>query len=134
MAVAIAGRVVTLTLSTAVMPGQTVTLTYTKPSNNAIKDLSGKEADSFTNESVITVPPVEVVVQFAQSSYTVTEGSTVSVTVRLDKDPLRTVVIPIVAAVQGGASAADYSIPINVTFVSGGDSEDLHLHRNGRPG
>ena len=118
-AVAIAGRVVTLTLSTAVMPGQTVTLTYTKPSNNAIKDLSGKEADAFTNQSVITVPPVAVKVQFAQSSYSVNEGSTVNVTVQLDKNPERTVIVPIVAAVQSGASAADYSIPDNVTFNSG---------------
>ena len=119
MAVSIAGRVVTLTLSTAVMPGQTVTLTYTKPSNNAIKDLSGKEADGFTNQSVITVPPVAVKVQFAQSSYSVNEGSTVNVTVQLDKNPERTVIVPIVAAVQSGASAADYSIPDNVTFNSG---------------
>ena len=117
--VSIAGRVVTLTLNTAVMPGQTVTLTYTKPSNDAIKDLSGKEADGFTNESVITVPPVDVRVQFAQSSYSVNEGSTVNVTVQLDKDPDRTVIVPIVAAVQSGASAADYSVPASVTFNSG---------------
>ena len=51
-AVSIAGRVVTLTLGAAVTSGQTVTVSYTKPTTNPIRDLSGKEADAFTDEDV----------------------------------------------------------------------------------
>ena len=118
-AVSISSRVVTLILPTTVTPGQTVTVSYTKPSNNPIKDLSGNEADGFTNESVLTTPPVAVVVQFAQSSYTVDEGSAVAVTVQLDKDPERTVTVPIVASGRGGAGPHDYAVPSDVTFTSG---------------
>ena len=51
-AVAIAGRVATLTLASGVGPEQTATVSYSKPSANPIKDLSGKEADSFTDHAV----------------------------------------------------------------------------------
>ena len=61
-AVSIADRDVTLTLAAAVTPAQTATVTYAKPTSNPIKDLSGKEADAFTDEAVVnlladTTPP-----------------------------------------------------------------------------
>ena len=49
-----------------------------------------------------------------------TEGSTTSVTVRLDADPERTVTIPITATRLDGATRRDYSITGSVTFTSGG--------------
>ena len=51
-AVSISGSVVTLTLANAVTQEQTATLTYEKPMTNPIKDLSGKEADGFTDRTV----------------------------------------------------------------------------------
>ena len=60
--VSISGRVVTLTLGAAVTPDQTVTVTYTEPSNNQIKDLSGLRADGFTDEDV---EPASDVVNFS---------------------------------------------------------------------
>ena len=51
-AVSISGSVVTLTLAAAVTQDQTATVSYAKPSTNPIKDLSGKEADSFTDRTV----------------------------------------------------------------------------------
>ena len=51
-AVSISGSVVTLTLATAVTQEQTATVSYTKPATNKIRDLSGKEADSFTDRTV----------------------------------------------------------------------------------
>ena len=61
-----------------------------------------------------------VVVQFSQSALTVAEGGTQAVTVTLDADPERTVIIPIGATGQGGATAADYSgVPSSVTFSAG---------------
>ena len=51
-AVSIADRDVTLTLAAAVTRAQTATVTYAKPASNPIKDLSGKEADAFTDQAV----------------------------------------------------------------------------------
>ena len=75
-----------------------------------------------TDEAVVSitdddVPSVEV--SFGQGSYTVDEGSAVTVKVKLDADPERTVTIPITKANQGGASGGDYSIAASVTFVPG---------------
>ena len=50
--VSIADNVVTLTLASGVVPAQTVTVSYAKPGSNPIKDLSGKEADGFTDRAV----------------------------------------------------------------------------------
>ncbi len=52
--VAINGNIVTLTLTAAVGQNQSATLSYTKPgqSSNPLQDLSGKEADSFSNMTV----------------------------------------------------------------------------------
>ena len=71
---------------------------------------------------------------FGSAAYTVAESddsdttdvteNTVEVTVTLDADPERTVVIPIEKAHQGGATTADYSgVPQNVTFDSGDTPE-----------
>ena len=76
-AVSVSGSEVTLTVGTAVTTGQTVTVSYAKPTMNPIKDLTGKEADAFTDADVRTAPPVEVTVTFARNSYTVVEGATV---------------------------------------------------------
>ena len=63
---------------------------------------------------------------FEQSSYTVAEGSNVTVKVTLDDDPERTVSIPIDKANQGGASSSDYSgVPSSVTFNSGDTEKTL---------
>ena len=73
-----------------------------------------------TNEAIVSitdddVPSVEV--SFEQGSYTVAEGSTVTVKVQLDADPERTVTIPLTKANQDGATGADYSgVPANVVF------------------
>ena len=60
-------------------------------------------------------------VSFGEPAYTVAEGAGTTVSVKLDADPLNTVVIPLVVTPQGGAtSAQDYSgIPTSVTFNSG---------------
>ena len=61
----------------------------------------------------------QVTVSFGAGAYTVPEGGTVTVTVTLSADPERTVVIPLTATNQGNASAADYSVPLSVTFNTG---------------
>ena len=76
---------------------------------------------SITDDDVPTVS-----VSFEQASYTVAEGSSVSVKVVLDADPERTVTIPITRANQGGASSSDYSgVPRNLSFNSGDTEQTI---------
>jgi len=50
--VVVASKTVTLTLSSAVISTDVVVLAYTVPASNQIKDTSGNQASSFTNQSV----------------------------------------------------------------------------------
>ena len=64
-----------------------------------------------------------VTVGFEHGSYSVAEGASVTVRVRLSAVPERTVTIPISRTNQSGASNSDYSgVPASVTFA-GGDTE-----------
>ena len=68
----------------------------------------------------------EVRVKFTPESYTVAEGEDVAVTVLLNVDPEREVVVPVTATGQGGASASDYSgVPTTLTFSSGETSKSF---------
>ncbi|MCY3913487.1 MAG: fibronectin type III domain-containing protein, partial [Chloroflexi bacterium] len=81
------------------------------------------------SQAVVTIADDDdpaVTVRFGQTSYSATEGSTVTVTVRLSADPERTVEIPITTTNQGGATNADYEgVPPTVTFVSGDTEESF---------
>ena len=80
------------------------------------------------SEETGVVTPLAVAVSFGASTYTVVEGGTVTVTVTLDVDPERTVVIPITATNQGGATNVDYSgVPPDVTFNSGDTSQTVTI-------
>ena len=62
-AVAISGSAVTLTLASAVTDRQTVTVSYTVPTNNRIRDATGNDAAALTDQAVTnnspdTTPPV----------------------------------------------------------------------------
>ena len=68
--------------------------------------------------------PKAVTVAFEHGSYTVSEGSSVTVTATLSADPERTVTIPITKTNQSGATSADYSgVPASVVFNSGDTSK-----------
>ena len=62
-----------------------------------------------------------VTVEYSEAAYTATEGGTAAtVQVQLDKDPERTVTIPLTHVGGAGTSAGDYSgVPASVTFNSG---------------
>ena len=49
----------------------------------------------------------------------------VSVTIKLSADPERTVTIPVTATGQGGATAADYSVPSSVVFNAGDTEKEV---------
>ena len=95
---------------------ETATVTHTVTSS----DTSYSSATA--NSVIVTVTDnddPQVTVQFAQAAYTVAEGGTQAVTVRLSADPERTVVIPLTATDQGTTSSTDYSVPLSVTFNTG---------------
>ena len=64
----------------------------------------------------------QVTVMFAQTSYLVVEGETVTVRVALSADPERTVIIPLVTANQDGASSADYSVVPSTITINASES------------
>ena len=67
-----------------------------------------------------------VTVKFDSTTYSVTEGNSVDVTVTLSADPQRPVTIPVTATGQGGATSTDdYTDPTSVTFISGETSKTL---------
>ena len=83
-----------------------------------------------TGEAVVSITdddaPALVAVSFGQSTYSVAEGSAVTITVQLDDDPEKTVTVPVSATGQNGASADDYSgVPAFVTFNSGDTSQSF---------
>ena len=100
---------------------ETATVTHTVSGYGTVTT-----ADSVTVTVTDNEPAVEV--SFGQATYSVAEGGTVTVTVGLDVDPKRTVVIPITTANQGGATSGDYSgVPANVTFSSGETSKTFTI-------
>ena len=63
------------------------------------------------------------------------EGDTVPVTVTLNADPERTVIIPITTTDQGGASSSDYSgVPASITFNAGDTEVDINFSATSGPG
>ncbi len=96
---------------------ETATISHTASSTDA--DYDGVRVRSLSVK-VIDDEEVPVEVNFKSATYSVNEGDTVRVTVTLDKDPEREVVIPITKTEQGDASSDDYSgVPEDVTFRSG---------------
>ena len=80
---------------------------------------------SGTTVSITDDDVPSVTVRFEQDSYTVGEGNTVTVKVKLSADPERTVTIPLTKSNQGGASNSDYSVPSSVVFNSGDTEKTL---------
>ncbi|MCW8200905.1 hypothetical protein D8B23_21565, partial [Verminephrobacter aporrectodeae subsp. tuberculatae] len=60
--VAVSGKTVTLTLSRAVTSAETVTVSYTKPTdgNNVVQDAAGNDAVSFSDRAVTNNTPAPV--------------------------------------------------------------------------
>ena len=80
--------------------------------------------DDETTVTIIDDDPA-VTVSFGAATYSVDESGSVDVTLTLSEDPQRTVIIPIDAAGQSGATAADYEPPGSVTFDSGDTTKTL---------
>ena len=82
-----------------------------------------------TNTATVTIrePPSQLTAAFEQDSYTAPEGGSVTIKVRLNADPERSVTIPLTQTGQGGATSSDYSgVPANVVF-NPGDTEKTFI-------
>ena len=71
-------------------------------------------------------------VKFGQASFSVSEGSTVSVPVILDQPAPLALTIPLTATRQGGATAADYAVPLSVDFAVGDTQQTVTFAADGR--
>ena len=89
--------------------------------NAANAHLAGGAATLAVTGTITDNDDPAVTVAFAAGAYTATEGGTAAtVTVRLSKDPERTVAIPITDTPGGGVLATDYSgVPGSVAFAAG---------------
>ena len=93
--------------------------------------LPDRVSEGSPNEATVNIADDDdphVTVMFAQADYVVVEGETVLVRVALSADPERTVVIPLTATNQGGASSTDYSsVPSSVTLSAGETSRTFEF-------
>ena len=78
-------------------------------------------------ESALTAAVIvaQVMASFGSGPYAAEEGRSVRVRVTLDKNPHRTVTIPLVASPLGGANPGDYAAPTEVVFNAGETSKDV---------
>ena len=94
--------------------GERVRLTFGTLPERVTSTSPSQAVVSITDDDV-----PNVTVSFEENSYTVAEGNSVTVKVKLSADPERTVTIPVTATGQGGASNSDYSVATSVVFNSG---------------
>ena len=79
----------------------------------------------FTSQPAGAQNLVQVTVSFAQDRYDIAEGESQQITINLNADPQRTVVIPITVTEYEGATSADYSVRHSVVFNSGETSRTI---------
>ena len=72
-----------------------------------------------TTVSIVDDDDPFVSVSYEHTEYQVFEGGSVTLALVLSVDPERTVIIPLTATGQSGATSMDYSAPASVTFNSG---------------
>ena len=86
-----------------------------------------------TTETIVSITDdddPQVSVAFEQATHTVTEGSSVTMKVKLSAYPERTVEIDIAETAQGNATAADYTgVPGSVSFNAGDTEQTFVLSR-----
>ena len=95
---AIAGSAVTLTLATAVVAGDAVTVAYTKPDSNPIRDTAMNEAATFSAQTVTNNTPG---ILLSVSTLTVAEGDSATYTVKLNTAPNANVTVTVARAAGG---------------------------------
>ena len=86
----------------------------------------GSTRETLTSDATAAIILTQVTVSFGASGYQAEEeGERAVVTVMLDKDPHRTLRIPLHAATGGGAGSPDFAAPTQVTFRPGETEKDV---------
>ena len=124
---AVSGSVVTLTLTSAVTPGETVTVGYTVPTGagaTPVRDAAGNAAAAFadaqvTNETAAALPTVSI----AAVSTPVTEGEAAAFT--LTRTGAGTAELTVTVSVSEAGSVLDGAPPSSATFASGASETRL---------
>ena len=99
---------------------ESVKLTFTNLPTGVSEGTTKETVVSITDDDATSQLQVSVSVSYKSSAYSLMEGSTVIITVRLSEDPERTLTIPVTTTNGTGASDDDYSgVPDNVVFNSG---------------
>ena len=111
---------------------ETVPITHTVAGYRTVTvadDVTVTVADDVTVTVEDDAP--DVTASYEQATYTVAEGGSVTVEVKLSADPERTVTIPITRANQATTSDGDYSgVPADPHVQQRGDGEGHQLHRH----
>ena len=98
--------------------GKSVLLTF-----GALPDGVTRGVTDQATVSIVDNDAPSVAVSFYLAAYSVAEGATKTIKVVLDRDPERTVTIPVNSMELGGATSADYSgVPSSIVF-NAGDTE-----------
>ena len=118
-AVSISGLEVTLTLATAVAPGQTVTISYT-PGTNPIRNGAETDAAGLTDESVTnnTLPVLSIA--DAQGS----EGEAIQFTVTLSPASTQAVTVSYQTSGDTATEDTDYTAASGTLTISAGDTTE----------
>ena len=120
-AVAVSGKVVTLTLSSAVASGETVTVGYTVPTGadaKPVQDAAGNRAASVADAEVTNeTAPESPVVSIAAVSTPVTEGAAAAFVLR--RTGAGTAELTVTVSVGQAGSVLDGAPPSSATFASG---------------
>ncbi len=84
--------------------------------------------EALTSDATEAVIVTQVTVSFGAGGYAAEEGGQrATVQVQLDKDPHRTLRVPLRATTGGGAGAPDYAAPSQITFGPGETEKDAHV-------
>ena len=105
---------ITLTMAPAVAVGDTVSVTYSVPTENALVTVGGGKAGAFAVDAIVAVT-----VQFSTRLYTAFEGgSAAEVTLTLDTDPHRDVSIELLSVLGAVAERGDFSFSIGTEQIT----------------
>ena len=127
-AVAVSEKVVTLTLSSAVTSGQTVTVDYTVPTGagaKPVQDAAGNPAASFANTNATNATDALPVVLIAPAATPVTEGAAAAFT--LARTGATAAALTVAVSVSESEAAVSGTPPTSVTFAAGSASATLSV-------
>ena len=127
-AVAVSGKVVTLTLSSAVVSGETVTVGYTVPTGadaTPVKDAAGNSVATFASAEVTNETAALPVVSIAASTTPVTEGTAAAFT--LSRTGATDAELTVEVSVSESEAALSGTPPTQVTFAAGSASATLSV-------